>query len=116
MIKIAPGGVAARSGKLRIGDRLVKVNGHDMAGVTHREAVQRLLQPGPTLALTVRHDPLPQGFQVSILKNLHIPAKVHFIHLYTKIYYRKFKPILKLQVTSDFIIDYRFVNESWKLK
>ncbi|KAJ0177817.1 hypothetical protein K1T71_006690 [Dendrolimus kikuchii] len=66
---IAPGGVAARSGKLRMGDRLVKVNGHELAGVTHREAVQRLLQPGPTLALTVRHDPLPQGFQeLTIIK------------------------------------------------
>nr|XP_032515685.1 protein lap4 isoform X5 [Danaus plexippus plexippus] len=60
---IVPGGVAARSGKLRMGDRLLKVNGTDLPGATHRDAVQLLLQPGPTLTLTVRHDPLPLGFQ-----------------------------------------------------
>ncbi|CAG9787211.1 unnamed protein product [Diatraea saccharalis] len=60
---VVPGGVAARSGKLRMGDRIIKVNGTELTGVTHREAVQLLLQPGHTLALTVRHDPLPQGYQ-----------------------------------------------------
>lgn len=61
---MVPGGVAARSGKLRMGDRLLKVNGHELVGATHRDAVQLLLTPGPTLTLTVRHDPLPIGFQV----------------------------------------------------
>ncbi|XP_075975789.1 scribble planar cell polarity protein isoform X10 [Anticarsia gemmatalis] len=66
---VVPGGVAARSGKLRMGDRLLKVNGTELHGATHRDAVQLLLQPGPTLALTVRHDPLPQGFQeLTIIK------------------------------------------------
>ncbi|XP_048007106.1 protein lap4 isoform X11 [Leguminivora glycinivorella] len=60
---VVPGGVAARSGKLRMGDRLLKVNGNELTGATHRDAVQLLLQPGPTLTLTVRHDPLPLGFQ-----------------------------------------------------
>ncbi|XP_049871261.1 protein scribble homolog isoform X11 [Pectinophora gossypiella] len=60
---VVPGGVAARSGKLRMGDRLVRVNGHELTGATHRDAVQLLLQPGPTLTLSVRHDPLPPGFQ-----------------------------------------------------
>ncbi|CAK1544075.1 unnamed protein product [Leptosia nina] len=60
---VVPGGVAARSGKLRMGDRLLKVNGNDLSGASHRDAVQLLLQPGNTLALTVRHDPLPLGFQ-----------------------------------------------------
>ncbi|CAB3250748.1 unnamed protein product [Arctia plantaginis] len=60
---VVPGGVAARSGKLRMGDRLIKVNGTELTGATHRDAVQLLLQPGPTLMLSVRHDPLPQGFQ-----------------------------------------------------
>lgn len=62
--QVVPGGVAARSGKLRMGDRLIKVNGTELTGATHRDAVQLLLQPGPTLMLTVRHDPLPPGFQV----------------------------------------------------
>ncbi|CAH0723709.1 unnamed protein product, partial [Brenthis ino] len=60
---IVPGGVAARSGKLRMGDRLVKVNGNELTGASHRDAVQLLLQPGATLTLSVRHDPLPAGFQ-----------------------------------------------------
>ncbi|CAG4970355.1 unnamed protein product [Parnassius apollo] len=66
---VVPGGVAALSGKLRMGDRLLKVNGTELSGATHREAVQLLLQPGPTLTLTVRHDPLPPGFQeLTIIK------------------------------------------------
>ncbi|XP_038218019.1 protein lap4 isoform X7 [Zerene cesonia] len=66
---IVPGGVAARSGKLRMGDRLVKVNGRELAGASHRDAVQLLLQPGATLTLSVRHDPLPLGFQeLTIIK------------------------------------------------
>lgn len=65
-LQIVPGGVAARSGKLRMGDRLLKVNGTELVGASHREAVQLLLQPGATLTLTVRHDPLPLGFQVSV--------------------------------------------------
>ncbi|XP_045496606.1 protein lap4 isoform X6 [Colias croceus] len=66
---IVPGGVAARSGKLRMGDRLVKVNGTELTGSSHRDAVQLLLQPGATLTLTVRHDPLPLGFQeLTIIK------------------------------------------------
>ncbi|XP_061704714.1 protein lap4 isoform X2 [Cydia pomonella] len=60
---VVPGGVAARSGKLRMGDRLLRVNGNELTGATHRDAVQLLLQPGPTLTLSVRHDPLPLGFQ-----------------------------------------------------
>ncbi|KAF9409574.1 hypothetical protein HW555_011106 [Spodoptera exigua] len=66
---VVPGGVAARSGKLRMGDRLLKVNGVELTGATHRDAVQLLLQPGATLTLTVRHDPLPNGFQdLTIIK------------------------------------------------
>ncbi|XP_073952347.1 uncharacterized protein isoform X6 [Choristoneura fumiferana] len=63
---VVPGGVAARSGKLRMGDRLIKVNGNELTGATHRDAVQLLLQPGQTLTLTVRHDPLPLGFQTLV--------------------------------------------------
>ncbi|XP_050665192.1 protein lap4 isoform X4 [Leptidea sinapis] len=66
---VVAGGVAARSGKLRMGDRLVRVNGAELTGASHRDAVQLLLQPGTTLTLTVRHDPLPPGFQdLTIIK------------------------------------------------
>lgn len=61
---LVPGGVAASSGKLRFGDRILKVNGEDVTSLTHQDVVMSLLKPGDELELTVRHDPLPDGFQV----------------------------------------------------
>lgn len=61
---MVPGGAAATSGKLRVGDRILKVNGTDVTQATHEEAVMELLRPGDTITLTVRHDPLPEGYQV----------------------------------------------------
>uniref|UniRef100_A0A336KF30 CSON005523 protein n=1 Tax=Culicoides sonorensis TaxID=179676 RepID=A0A336KF30_CULSO len=67
---IVPGGIAALSGKLRIGDRILKVNGADVTGATHQETVTELLRPCDEIKLTVQHDPLPPGFQeVTIVKN-----------------------------------------------
>ncbi|XP_044742521.1 protein lap4 isoform X3 [Chrysoperla carnea] len=60
---IVPGGIAASSGKLRMGDRILKVNGTDVTHATHQEAVMELLRPGDEIRLTIRHDPLPEGFQ-----------------------------------------------------
>ncbi|XP_038117305.1 protein lap4 isoform X4 [Culex quinquefasciatus] len=60
---IVPGGIAALSGKLRMGDRILKVNGTDVTGATHQEAVMELLRPCDEIRLTVQHDPLPAGFQ-----------------------------------------------------
>lgn len=60
-----PGGIAAKSGKLRMGDRILKVNGTDVTKATHQEAVMELLRPGDSINLTVQHDPLPENYQVS---------------------------------------------------
>ncbi|XP_053682818.1 protein lap4-like isoform X6 [Sabethes cyaneus] len=60
---IVPGGIAALSGKLRMGDRILKVNGTDVTSATHQEAVMELLRPCDEIKLTVQHDPLPAGFQ-----------------------------------------------------
>ncbi|XP_058827310.1 protein lap4-like isoform X3 [Topomyia yanbarensis] len=66
---IVPGGIAALSGKLRIGDRILKVNGTDVTSATHQEAVMELLRPCDEIKLTVQHDPLPAGFQeVNLVK------------------------------------------------
>lgn len=62
--KIVPGGIAANSGKLRMGDRILQVNGTDVTSATHQEAVMELLRPGDDIKLYVQHDPLPVGFQV----------------------------------------------------
>ncbi|XP_074059248.1 protein scribble homolog isoform X4 [Macrotis lagotis] len=60
--KVLPRGLAARSG-LRVGDRILAVNGQDVRGATHQEAVNALLSPTPELCLLVRRDPPPPGMK-----------------------------------------------------
>ncbi|XP_055679755.1 protein lap4 isoform X4 [Lutzomyia longipalpis] len=64
---VVPGGIASQSGKIRMGDRILKVNGTDVTQATHQEAVMELLRPGDEIILTIQHDPLPIGFQQIIL-------------------------------------------------
>lgn len=56
--------MASKCGKLRMGDRILKVNDADVSHATHQETVIELLKPGNEIKLTVQHDPLPAGFQV----------------------------------------------------
>ncbi|CRK92451.1 CLUMA_CG006014, isoform A [Clunio marinus] len=66
---IVPEGIAAKCGKLRMGDRILKVNGSNVTSATHQEAVMELLRPCDDIVLTIQHDPLPVGFQeVTIVK------------------------------------------------
>ncbi|XP_017079685.2 protein lap4 isoform X27 [Drosophila eugracilis] len=60
---IVPGGIASKCGKLRMGDRILKVNDADVSKATHQDAVLELLKPGDDIKLTIQHDPLPPGFQ-----------------------------------------------------
>ncbi|CAH8458566.1 unnamed protein product [Schistosoma turkestanicum] len=60
--KISPDGAALHTG-LRIGDRVLKVNGVDLRHATHDEAVQALIQPVKELQLDVRRDPPPPGLR-----------------------------------------------------
>ncbi|UYV60286.1 LRRC1 [Cordylochernes scorpioides] len=63
--KVIPGGAAAKTNKLRIGDSsLPQVNDIDVSKATHEEAVRALLSPTHEMVLTIRHDPLPMGWQV----------------------------------------------------
>lgn len=56
--------------RLRIGDRILKVNGRDISKASHQDAVQALLEPTPELILTVQHDPPPKGLQeLTIYRN-----------------------------------------------
>ncbi|KAM7362435.1 scribble planar cell polarity protein isoform 4-T6 [Cochliomyia hominivorax] len=64
---IVPGGIAAKCGKLRMGDRILKVNDTDVSRATHQDAVLELLKPGNEIKLTIQHDPLPAGFQEIII-------------------------------------------------
>ena len=62
--KIIPGGAAARTGRLRMGDRILNVNGVDIRGASHQDAVMALLIKADQMKITVQHDPLPSGFKV----------------------------------------------------
>ncbi|XP_018050047.1 PREDICTED: protein lap4 isoform X5 [Atta colombica] len=64
---VVPGGIAAKSGKLRMGDRILKVNGTDVTKATHQEAVMELLRPGEQIVLTIQHDPLPESYQELVI-------------------------------------------------
>lgn len=66
-LQIVPGGIAAKCGKLRMGDRILKVNDSDVSRATHQDAVLELLKPGNEIKLTIQHDPLPAGFQVYLI-------------------------------------------------
>jgi len=61
--KITPGGAAAITGRLKMGDRILSVNEINIRSVSHQEAVMALLQPSQTVVLLIQHDPLPSGFQ-----------------------------------------------------
>uniref|UniRef100_A0A8C5NP87 Protein scribble homolog n=1 Tax=Junco hyemalis TaxID=40217 RepID=A0A8C5NP87_JUNHY len=60
--KVIPRGLAARSG-LRVGDRILEVNGTDLRHATHQEAVNALLCNSQELSMLVRRDPPPPGMQ-----------------------------------------------------
>ncbi|XP_058035022.1 protein scribble homolog isoform X12 [Ahaetulla prasina] len=55
-------GLASRSG-LRVGDRILEVNGIDLRQATHQEAVSALLSSDPELRMVVRRDPPPPGME-----------------------------------------------------
>ncbi|XP_066056748.1 protein scribble homolog isoform X7 [Chamaea fasciata] len=60
--KVIPRGLASRSG-LRVGDRILEVNGIDLRHATHQEAVNALLSNAQELTMVVRRDPPPPGMQ-----------------------------------------------------
>lgn len=63
-MQVVQNGIAEQSGKIRMGDRILQVNGTDVSSATHQEAVMELLRPRDEITLTIQHDPLPVGFQV----------------------------------------------------
>uniref|UniRef100_A0A8C5SR83 Scribble planar cell polarity protein n=1 Tax=Laticauda laticaudata TaxID=8630 RepID=A0A8C5SR83_LATLA len=60
--KVIPHGLASHSG-LRVGDRILEVNGLDLRQATHQEAVSALLCSTPELRMVVRRDPPPPGME-----------------------------------------------------
>ncbi|PVD32583.1 hypothetical protein C0Q70_08025 [Pomacea canaliculata] len=64
--RIVKDGAAAKT-NLRIGDRLLFVNGKDVRKCTHQEAVMALIAPTYEILLKVRHDPPPKGLQEYVI-------------------------------------------------
>jgi protein scribble len=66
--KITSNSPAARSRKLRIGDRILAVNGRDISKAKHADAVNELKNSGNVLRLKVCHEPQPRGLQEVFIK------------------------------------------------
>lgn len=58
-------GAAYRDRRIREGDKILEVNGHDIRSVTHNEAVQIFITAGETVSMKVQH-----GAEAHILKQL----------------------------------------------
>ncbi|KAJ8009968.1 hypothetical protein DPEC_G00069680 [Dallia pectoralis] len=59
--RIAEGGAAHRDGTLRVGDRVITINGVDMTEARHDQAVALLTGTSPTIALLVERDQVEAG-------------------------------------------------------
>lgn len=66
--KITANSPASRSQKLRVGDRILAVNGLDISKAKHADAVNALKSSGQTLRLNVCHEPQPKGLQEVFIK------------------------------------------------
>ena len=64
--KIVPDGAASRT-NLRVGDRILKVNGVDVTNMSHDETVEELKRNSLQVVLLVSHDPQPSGMQEIVL-------------------------------------------------
>ncbi|KAI7805901.1 tyrosine-protein phosphatase non-receptor type 13 isoform X1 [Triplophysa rosa] len=54
---VMPGGAADQDGRIQIGDRLLEVDGCNLRGVTHRQAVECLKRTGEVVSLVVEREP-----------------------------------------------------------
>jgi protein scribble len=66
--KINAGGAAAACNRLRLGDRILAINGQNVRHSTHNQAVQWLVSQQGNIELLVEHVPQPSGLQVILIK------------------------------------------------
>lgn len=66
--RVIPQGLACKTGRLRIGDRLLKINGKEVSDWTHPEVIRALCEPAMQIILTVRHDPPPEGLEEFLIQ------------------------------------------------
>ncbi|RNA11372.1 scribble -like protein, partial [Brachionus plicatilis] len=68
--KIVVDGAASKT-KLKVGDRLLKVNGIDVTRMSHDDCVEELKKNAQQVVLLVSHDPQPSGMQEVVLNRSH---------------------------------------------
>uniref|UniRef100_A0A672HNP3 PDZ domain-containing protein n=1 Tax=Salarias fasciatus TaxID=181472 RepID=A0A672HNP3_SALFA len=61
-------GAAARDGRLRAGDQILEVDGLDLRGSAHQEAIAALRRSGSRVRLTVRRDGRRRGDREEVLR------------------------------------------------
>ncbi|CAI8037712.1 Leucine-rich repeat-containing protein 1 [Geodia barretti] len=66
--KITVGGAADASKMLRLGDRILSVNGQNVRHSTHQQVVQWLVSQQGNIELQVQHVPQPAGLEVIVIK------------------------------------------------
>ncbi|XP_075067663.1 protein scribble homolog isoform X20 [Mixophyes fleayi] len=69
--RIAEGGAAHRDGTLRVGDRVMSINGVDMTEARHDQAVALLTSTSPTITLLVEREPTQPGTDPRASPSLH---------------------------------------------
>ena len=84
-----PGKAAANTHRLRVGDRILSVNGMDVTKASHTDAVTALKEAIGELVLEVKHEPLPKGYQVSHTFKFKRKKTVHKVVLAAMIFYVK---------------------------
>ena len=62
--QVSPGGSAAATGKLRIGDKILQVGGVNIEGMSHDEVVDWLISQEGNIEILVRHEPQPKELTV----------------------------------------------------
>ncbi|KAG7511607.1 tyrosine-protein phosphatase non-receptor type 13-like [Solea senegalensis] len=54
---LVPGGAAEQDGRIQIGDRLLEVDGSNLRGVTHKQAIECLRRTGEVVSLLLEREP-----------------------------------------------------------
>ena len=65
---MTPGGAAGKTKRLRIGDRILRINGLDMSQATHTQAVKALSDADSELIVTIKHEPPPAGLAEFVIR------------------------------------------------
>uniref|UniRef100_A0A1I7XFZ6 Protein lap4 n=1 Tax=Heterorhabditis bacteriophora TaxID=37862 RepID=A0A1I7XFZ6_HETBA len=66
--KISANSPAARSQRLRVGDRILSVNDRDVSEAKHNDAVEALKQSGSRVRIRITHDKQPKGLREVMIR------------------------------------------------